>query len=896
MPHPTLPALPKADSHGLAEDIRFLIGVVGRGWRIVAVAVLVCLTMALVFLARKKLEYCATSRLLVMQQVKSPLNVTGGGSGRLDEGAEDYLPTHAMILRSPMVLERAAKSLGPEGPSMQQVAESLAVSRPDPMAKILQIEYRSGDPGQAVKVVNATIESYTKFLEDNYQKKNQNIIQLIRRARDELGRELHDLERKYLELRRDGPSVAADEASRTFLARRLEQWDHAATEAMIKGAQLKTQLDLGRKLAGEGATAGSISRAIGQLGVGTSPGTDPREAGDLDADLGDRLQNELTNAEIQRAATEHLLEQLWDRGAESVQAKAVDDEELARSFNADPAVAKLRAELASVREKLGQVRRLVRDPSDVSVTHFVTQVRALEAEIEKSWRLHRQSLMDQLASDRHDAYAAEVREAKVNIATSKARESSLRDKLARLAAARLQRLEEQERRLAARLGPEHPSVREARERVARVREDGPEAADRRDRGGASELLGTIEKSLESLDGMRSEIRKHFDVDLAAAQKAETSRLTVAGVQSELERQRTLFNTVVDQLKQAQLVGDFSGVTAQAIYPPTASPVRPRAAFLIGLALVSGLVLGVAIALLGEHMDQRLHSVDEIRKALNVAVIGLIPRLPGLVMPGGAGLICHLMPRSPLAEGFRVVRTNLDLQSRNRRVQVILVTSPLSGDGKTTTASNLAISLAHTGRRILLIDADLRRPMLDAIHDLTMDSGLAQVLQDRLPFHQAIQPTSIRNLDLITAGTEAPNPAELLTSPRLAEIIESARQSYDTVVIDAPPLLAVADPVILSGVADGILLVVRASGVRRHDAERTVELCETIGTPVLGAVIHGTNFHPTGYRYGYGRVVYGRPDGAQVPAISDAKAGAGLTALEPLRKGQNAHSGLDDGRS
>ena len=150
-----------------------------------------------------------------------------------------------------------------------------------------------------------------------------------------------------------------------------------------------------------------------------------------------------------------------------------------------------------------------------------------------------------------------------------------------------------------------------------------------------------------------------------------------------------------------------------------------------------------------------------------------------------------MPHSAWAEAYRAVRTNIDFLRRNTRLQVLLVTSAYADEGKTTAASNLAISFAAAGRKVLLIDADLRHPSLDPIHGVDRVQGLSCLLNDVMPLHRVVQQSRINSLDVVTAGPEVPNPAELLSSPRLAELLDEARKSYDIILVDSSPLLAVS---------------------------------------------------------------------------------------------------------
>jgi capsular exopolysaccharide synthesis family protein len=265
------------------------------------------------------------------------------------------------------------------------------------------------------------------------------------------------------------------------------------------------------------------------------------------------------------------------------------------------------------------------------------------------------------------------------------------------------------------------------------------------------------------------------------------------------------------------------------------------------------MVGIGAVFFVDRMDQRIHSIKEFRSVLGLPVLAQISRVrpDQLEELDEIGLLCDSQPRSLLAEEYRSIRTNIDFLRRNRRIQVILITSPHSGDGKSTSASNFAISLAQTGRKVLLIDADLRKPSLHRIHHLPNSVGMTDLLTDRLSDRDVVKKTHVATLDLVTAGHQEPNPAELLTSSRLNEFIDRLRDLYEFVIVDSPPILAVTDPAILSTVTDGVVLVVRADKLRHHDAEATLERIESLGAAVLGMIVNGTSQENVGYAYGYG---------------------------------------------
>jgi polysaccharide biosynthesis transport protein len=311
--------------------------------------------------------------------------------------------------------------------------------------------------------------------------------------------------------------------------------------------------------------------------------------------------------------------------------------------------------------------------------------------------------------------------------------------------------------------------------------------------------------------------------------------------------------VVDQLKQAQLSSDFDNVSTQTIAPVTVAADQTLTIPLLLWAIMVGVGLGSGVAFLADLLEARVRTLAEIRKLVDVPLIGVIPfiRDSQIVSQGTAGLLSHQKPRSALAESYKTTRTNLEFLRRSRQAHVLLVASSLPGDGKTTTASNLAITLANTGRRTLLIDGDLRKPSLHRLFDVAREGGFSDALLSRESIDRLVQPTFVNNLDLLTTGHDVSNPAELLASERLGEVLNELRALYDMVLIDSSPLLLVTDPSIIAAVADGIILVVKISSTRRHDLDVTNDMLKTLGVPVFGMVINGVTRDEVGYGYGYG---------------------------------------------
>ena len=254
-------------SRNIFEDLFRIGGVLRRRWRLVAVANLVFLTSGIFYLAQTKTVYRASARLLVIQQGERPINVGNGPSpfGHLSTH-QDTLSTHVLVIRSPMIVGRALEMAQLNHLSVDAVINSLKVLQPPGGGKVLDLEYQADSEEEARKLMDACIASYDQFLKDNFQKDTRDVITLIGKARDELSKELKELEHSYLEFRKQHPSLTGSSEGHSFAARRLEQWDQAASLAHARELQLRTQMQLAKRLTKEGVGTTVISAALSQLG------------------------------------------------------------------------------------------------------------------------------------------------------------------------------------------------------------------------------------------------------------------------------------------------------------------------------------------------------------------------------------------------------------------------------------------------------------------------------------------------------------------------------------------------------------------------------------------------------------------------------------------------------
>lgn len=203
------------------------------------------------------------------------------------------------------------------------------------------------------------------------------------------------------------------------------------------------------------------------------------------------------------------------------------------------------------------------------------------------------------------------------------------------------------------------------------------------------------------------------------------------------------------------------------------------------------------------------------------------------------LITLVDPSSPVAEQYRTIRTNLQFASSvDRKLQTIVITSSGPGEGKSTTAANLAVVFANSGSRVLLIDADMRKPTVYKTFQLSNTAGLSTILSTEKSVVSTAQSTGIENLSVLTSGPKPPNPSELLNSQRMNQILEEARRSYDIVIFDMPPIVAVTDAQIMASKVDGTLLVVRENVTKKEAVTKAGELLKLVNARVLGAVYNG----------------------------------------------------------
>lgn len=322
---------------------------------------------------------------------------------------------------------------------------------------------------------------------------------------------------------------------------------------------------------------------------------------------------------------------------------------------------------------------------------------------------------------------------------------------------------------------------------------------------------------------------------------------------------------IDGLEKPK-TGGTSPVGLSIITPAEAptTPSAPNTKLNLLAGLAAGLALGLAAAILRTTQDSRIRGESDLRRITDAPLLGGIAfdqdatRKPLLTQTG---------PQSPRAESFRQLRTNLQFANVSGNAKTVLVTSSLPGEGKSTTATNLAIALAQAGQTVCLIDADLRRPMVHDYLGLERDAGLTTALIRATDVNELLQPWGEDHLFVLTSGRIPPNPSELLGSDEMKNLIARLEQAFDTVVIDAPPLLPVTDAAVLSQHVGGVVVVVGSQKLRNHDLEKSLSALKMVGASVLGIVLNRLPVKgPDAYAYSY----YSHEANGDKPADASAR--------------------------
>ena len=400
-------------------------------------------------------------------------------------------------------------------------------------------------------------------------------------------------------------------------------------------------------------------------------------------------------------------------------------------------------------------------------------------------------------------------------------------------------------------GPQHPQLEAAQARGELLRSKLQEAL--------AYLVDSLGAQLAILINQEAELHQQYEEQNQLALELARQSLTFNRLADVVDRQGQLFRVLVNRMGQVDISAEYARTNVEVV--ETASipkaPIKPKKMRTVAVSLFLGLFLGTGLAFFFEYLDDTVKTPADLEDRVGVAVLGFVPDMDtkGVGMDGFSyrGSVCVVEPKGSASEAYRNIRTSLFFSAPPEESQLLVVTSSGPQDGKTTTATNLALVIAQSGKRVLLVDADFRKPMVHKVFGLRSRVGLSTVLVGEASLAEAVQRPeydgkTIENLDVLAAGPTPPNPAELLDSQGMRQLLAQARQSYDRVIMDTPPVLFVADASIVGAISDGVILVVKSATNTRALATRAREHLEGVRARILGGILNDVHVSRLGYYY------------------------------------------------
>jgi polysaccharide biosynthesis transport protein len=406
--------------------------------------------------------------------------------------------------------------------------------------------------------------------------------------------------------------------------------------------------------------------------------------------------------------------------------------------------------------------------------------------------------------------------------------------------AELSALQRQQAQMADRLGDRHPEMVKVQSAIAHAQ--GQIQAE------VAKIVAAVKSEFEAARAQEEAMAGALATQKTEALAMNRAAINYSVLERDVESSKQIYNSLLQRAKETSVAGELKSsnirIVDRAERPQR--PVSPRVLFSLMLALVGGTVLACGTAFFFEYLDSRIKSPEEVDTYLGLPSIGMIPAL-GKQWRGSDPLINSGVPPA-FAEAFRALRTNVLFSAATPGCRMIGVTSTGPGEGKTLVASNLAIGFATAGQRVLLLDADMRRPRLHDVFSGAQEPGLSNVLVGDANAAVALRKTDVPNLYLLTAGRVPPNPAELLGSRAFTDLLASIRERFDWIVLDTPPVMAVTDPNIIASLVDGVVFVIGSEMTSYKIARRAIEQLERARAAFAGAVLNNVQVQRHAYYY------------------------------------------------
>ena len=391
------------------------------------------------------------------------------------------------------------------------------------------------------------------------------------------------------------------------------------------------------------------------------------------------------------------------------------------------------------------------------------------------------------------------------------------------------------------------------------------------------VTATIESAYKEAQGKEAKLQDEMNKSRSNALGLNDAAVEYAILQREVDTNRDLYNSVLQRMKDVGLAAEArsSNVVIVDEAQPATSPSSPKISQSVMTSAVLSLVGAIALAFLLDFLNNRLKTPEEVEQYLRVPNLAVVPlfsytrkkraaiervrscrnrtprpnSIPALSPRGHPReLVGASNPYSVHGEAYRTLRTGILLSRAGAPPKVILMTSTTSGEGKTVTATNTAVLFAHTGAKVLLIDADLRRPRCHRVFGIDKEPGLTEVLTGRRDVFEMIRPTAVDGLSMLTSGSLPPNPTELLGSDKMKQVLTTVAGSFDFVVIDSPPILPVSDSILLSTIVDGVVVIVNSAKTAKQQIRVACARLKYARSKLFGIVLNKVNLQSPEYKY------------------------------------------------
>jgi len=365
---------------------------------------------------------------------------------------------------------------------------------------------------------------------------------------------------------------------------------------------------------------------------------------------------------------------------------------------------------------------------------------------------------------------------------------------------------------------------------------------------------TLEIEIQSLGARTDALKNIVDTYSNNLNTLPEKSLKLARLERNAKVGENIFLMLKEKYEESKIneAGQIGNVRIIDKALPPVDPIKPKKKINLLLGALLGLGLGLGMAFFVERLDNSLKSIEDV-EATGLSILGSIPLIKNSkdrkskkeeekseeyqIKRITSNLVTHFEPKSPISEAYRTFRTNLQFARLDEPLKTVLVTSSGPSEGKSTTVANLAITMAQMGTRTILIDSDLRRPVLHSIFNLQRAPGLTNYLAGNVPWKEIVQETPIENLTLLTCGVLPPNPSELLGSKKMKNLLEELKEKYDMVLFDSPPVIAVTDAAVLSTLLDGVVLVSSSGSTSREALQRAISLLENVKGRLIGGVLN-----------------------------------------------------------